>query len=87
MADNNENIVNFENMLYPIITYYSFDLNSTGTYLLEQKQLEVVKCNSANAKVPEFVSNYQLADYYCFDWSKENLTLGGYWDGSYVNYI
>jgi hypothetical protein len=77
--------IDFENKFYPIITYQKFETNSSGQYLIYKRQIDIVKCNETFAKVPEFTENFPVNNYYCMDWSQDNYTLGGNWDGHYLN--
>jgi hypothetical protein len=87
MADENNLPVNFENIFYPVITYYRYTMNSTGPIPIYNKIIDVVKCNETYAKVSEFTEKFPVKDYYCMDWSKDNYTFGGHWDGHYLHYF
>lgn len=77
--------INFENIIYPVITYYKYETNSSGQYPTYNRKVDIVKCNETFARVPEFTGNFPLENYYCMDWSQDNYTFGGNWDGHYFN--
>jgi hypothetical protein len=78
--------VQFEGKIYPVITYYQILFNSSGTFDMGKENIKYSKCTNENAKVVEF-SRYINNDYYCLDFTSNNKTFGGYWDGDYVNYF
>jgi hypothetical protein len=87
LADSNNFPVDFENKFYPIITYFRYETNSSGVFEIYNSNIEFSKCTNETAMMPEFSSRYNISQYYCMDWSKDNYTIGGYWDGSYVDYF
>ena len=82
LTNDNGKLIDFQNKLNPVLTYYQYVLNSTGQILTKQVDIGVTKCNTENAKMPEFTTKVSLDDWYCMDWTKDNFTFGGYWDGS-----
>ena len=87
LADANNFPVEFENKLFPIITFYRYETNTSGIFSTYTQNIEFAKCTNETVQMPEFANKYNLNDYYCMDWSKDNFTLGVYWDGSYVDYF
>jgi hypothetical protein len=85
ISDDYSRTVNFENIIYPRLTYYQFKKNSTE---MKEIDINVTKCSKENAKIPEFSKKFNIEEWYCFDWNQyKNLTFGGYWDASFVNYF
>ncbi len=77
----------FKRFFYPIFTHFEFVTNSTGDHLIRNRTLPIEKCSEKNAKVKELSQNFNLDSYYCTDWTKDNCTFGGFWDGSYTHYF
>jgi hypothetical protein len=87
LSDDYSQTVNFTNLIYPRLQYFKYKLNESGQIMEHIEDLQYSKCNSLNAKVPEFVNEFKIEDWYCVDWDKhKNLTFGGYWDGDFVEY-
>jgi hypothetical protein len=67
--------------------HYSFINNSTGNILVDEKNIKSYECNNTNSKIAEFNDKFNISQWNCIDWSDDNYTLGGFWDGSFTNYI
>jgi hypothetical protein len=87
LSDANNFPIDFQDKFYPIITYYKYETNSSGQFPTYNRIINIVKCNETFANVPEFTENFPVKDYYCMDWSQDNYTFGGYWDGHYLHYF
>jgi hypothetical protein len=88
LSDDYSKSVNFSHIIYPSIKYFRQIFNSSGQFLLEETSLEITKCSRENSKVSEFYKKYDIEDWFCLDFNKyKNLTLGGFWDGTFVNYL
>jgi len=85
----NKSAINFTKILYPIMRSSSLKRNEKDVLeaIFEDVHFELSKCNAKNTKVKEFTNNFQLDEWYCFDWNKGNFSFGGFWDGDYVNYF
>ena len=77
--------------IYPVPLYFSYLKNKTTGQLdsVIAEQLPVNRCSTNNSKIKEFNQNYNISDWYCFDWSDttQNYTFGGGWDGDFLNYF
>lgn len=88
LSDDYSKTVDYSGIIYPSLKYFRQVFNSSGQYLVEEKSLEVTKCTRQNAKAPEFYNKHDIDDWLCLDFDKyDNLTLGGFWDGQFVNYL
>lgn len=77
--------VNFTGVIYPIITFYFFDMDGKSELLLSKKvNMNITKCNQYNANLTSFNESLNPDQWYCLDWNAEDYRLGGYWDGNYV---
>lgn len=77
--------IEFENIFYPVITYYRYETNSSGLMMTYNRRVNFLKCNETLAKVPQFTEIFSVENYYCMDWSEDNYTFGGNWDGQYFH--
>lgn len=84
LADSNNLPVDFENKLYPVITYYRYETNSSGQYPTYTRLIDILKCNETFANVPQFTENFPVKDYFFMNWSEDNFTFGGNWVIIYI---
>ena len=85
---NNNKIINYTNLLYPIIYYYSRTYNNeTGQFHLTTKILDYKLCNETSlAKESNIYQiNVPLNELYCIN--MDDLEMGGSWITEYINYI
>jgi hypothetical protein len=85
---NNNSIINYTNLLYPIIYYYSRTHNNeTGQFHLTTKILDYKLCNETSlAKESNIYQiNVPLNELYCIN--MDDLEMGGSWITDYINYI
>jgi hypothetical protein len=81
--------VNFEGIMYPMITYYYYSKNG-GTELKNRKKelFPFSKCDNKNADSADFRKNVkQLDSWFCFDFPSGEYYLGGAWDSDELNYF
>lgn len=84
----NKTFLPIDNVLYPAIIEKSYKKSITkGSLELEfNRRNPLAKCNQNSLYMDEFSKNYNLNDWYCFDWAQSNSELGGFWDGEYVHF-
>lgn len=85
------NPVNFDNLIYPYLTYTRYYKNkTTGFYDYDSthsKIIETQPCNNATGNVTEFIQDYNISQWFCPDWlTNYNNSFGGAWDDDYVFY-
>jgi hypothetical protein len=85
ITDSSDLLINYTGIIYPVITYYNFHLNSTEQDKDRVEVLSIQKCSDLNVKMKEFV--FPKDDWYCLDWSSGNYSLGGYWDANSIDYF
>ena len=85
---NNNKIINYTNLLYPIIYYYSrIQDNETGQFHLTTKILDYKLCNETSLAKESNIHqiNVPLNELYCIN--MDDLEMGGSWITEYINYI
>jgi hypothetical protein len=87
LEDYYSNTVPLEARFYPMWKHYEYIFNSTGQWLVRSRILPVTKCSDQNIQRPELKKIINMNDFWCLDWTQDNYTFGGYWDGSYTNYF
>jgi len=85
---NNNKMINYTNLLYPIINYYSRTQdNETGQFHLTTKILDYKLCNETTLAKERniYQINVPLNELYCIN--MDDLEMGGSWITEYINYI
>ena len=85
---NNNKIINYTNLLYPIIHYYSRTHNNeTGQFNLTTKILDYKLCNETSLAKESNIYQIKvpLNELYCIN--MDDLEMGGSWITEYINYI
>jgi len=77
--------VDFTNIIYPVTSSFQFRRNENGMQLTNLNFLEPTKCSAENTKMEAFTKFNNISDWYCIDVKNGNSTLGGFFDGDYVN--
>jgi hypothetical protein len=78
--------LNKNKILWPITRHFSYKRNSSDNLvLIKHEEIPTRKCNTQNAKIKDFTENYDIEEWYCLDWTTGNYTLGGFFDGDYVD--
>ena len=78
--------LNMTNIIYPVFNYYRYDLNNSGQFLTFNKQLEFTSCDKILPSKKE-LSSFDLKSYYCVNWEDYNLTFGGSWDATFIEFF
>ena len=55
--------------------------------IISNLDIPIKKCNNENANIPELNKYFNNEDWYCYDWSLENFTFGGFFDGEYADFF
>jgi hypothetical protein len=84
-SNNDGDQVDYSGIIYPILTYYEYITNSSGTIMTVEQKMTLTTCDEKISQVPEFNKKFNISQYFCFDWKEGNFSLGGYWDGNYTN--
>ena len=87
--ENNDAItINYTGLIYPKLVYHNFQKFSNGTWDMDRfKVLDAEQCNSEFVTDKKFIDKFNLADWNCIDFSRHNISLGGYWDSTFVKYL
>lgn len=75
-------IPNWNGTIYPTINYVEY---SPGGFNI--KRLPIEKCTPELLGGADRLSGQTLEAWYCLNYTDKNMSLGGYWDQSYYNYI
>jgi hypothetical protein len=81
------NTLNHQDIFHVGINYYKYINNATGSVEVQYEKIKYEKCNSNNSQVSEFNDNFNISNFYCINWENANYSLGGFWDGPFVNYF
>ncbi len=76
------------NKYYVTIPYQRFERNNE-THQFEEKitYLQPELCNEENVYDPQFKKNRDLSKWYCIDFKKYNMVMGGFWGTDFVYYF
>ena len=88
IVDYENKYVNHENLIYPILTYYSGARNDTNSsFNIKTKKLNYKLCNETSMiNKPEFYKiNVPLNQLYCTN--MDDIEIGGAWISLYINYV
>ena len=88
IIDYDNKYINHENLIYPIITYYSGIRNNTkNNFNIKSKKLNYRLCNETSIiNRPEFYRiDVPLDQLYCID--MDDLEMGGSWISLFINYV
>jgi len=77
--------VDFTNIIYPITSHYQLRRDENGMQVTNINFLKPTKCSPENTKMEGFTKFNNISEWYCIDSQNGNLTLGGFYDGDYVN--
>ncbi len=80
----------FSGRLYPFVEYFRFVRNlTTGKFSrVYAKKFKPEKCSTENVYDSNFIKTRKdLKEYNCIDFKKNNMTMGGFLDGNFVDYF
>jgi hypothetical protein len=79
---------NHAGILYPMVEYFRFKADEKKALKrIYYERLPLEKCNENNVYDEKFKKEIKLNDWYCIDFKKYNMSLGGFLDGDFINYF
>ena len=87
LEDLNGNFMDFTNKIYPMIYYYSRDIDNNSVSYRSSDNGQYLSYHICNDS--DYENDFNLTQYYghlfCIDWNNKNF--GGYWDNNFLFYF
>lgn len=76
----------YTNKLFPEVQYHLYERDPVSNELIiKRKEIyQPERCTNENVLDPIFIAGRNITQYFCVDFQKYNLTMGGFWDGNFV---
>ncbi len=89
LEDESGTLFDYEGILYPAIEYVAYERNPKTGELdgLPVRHFKPTRCNETLSPDSLFNKGRNISNWYCLDFSKNDMNMGGFWDGDFVYYF
>ncbi len=89
LEDEDANPFNFYGILYPEIIYHKVLKNKTTNKMIFHKKIKFnpTRCTKDIIHDKKFIKKFDYKLWYCIDFTKDKVSLGGFWDTYFVNFL
>jgi len=89
LEDGDSVTINFTGILYPKVVLHNYIRNKTTKAWLPDQPIiiEAERCTPEIVNDPKFTSKFDMREWNCIDFTKYNISLGGFWDTDFVKYL